>query len=237
MATRGVFSLRSNNPRSLSVISKNDPPRLKMNQSFLVTSLSIAAALSSQAAVVFTSQTSQTAGAAQSSVSGDLLQTSLSSSDWPVNNNINNGTTGAWNNTTAPDPANIAAGTFTFTLNTVTNPLGYDISQVNVFTGWTDGRAGQSYTLRFSVVGSSSFTDILTVNQTASNTGLVTRVFDDTGALLGTGVDQIQFVVNASGGLQSVYREIDVIPVPEPSVALIGGIGLLGLFTRRRRSA
>lgn len=205
-----------------------------MKKPYLAASLSIAAAMSSQAAVVATFQTSQTGGAAQNSVSTDLLQTSLSSSNWPVNNNINNGTTGAWNSTAAPNPANTANGTYTFTLDTITIPLGYDISEVKVFTGWTDGRAGQSYTLRFSFIGSTSFSDILTVSQTASNTGLVSRVFNDTGALLGTGVDQIQFAVTTSGGLASVYREIDVIP--EPCSALLGSVGLLVLL-RRRRSA
>lgn len=191
-----------------------------------------------QAAVIYTSATDASATA---SVATDLLQTNLDLTDWQVNNNINNGTTGANGDNDGVNPANVVAGgsVYTFFLDVTTNTLGYDISQVDVFTGWIDNRAGQTYTVAFSTVGSATFTDVLSVSESATATSLVTHVMDDGAALLGTGVDAIRFTIGATDGTEDVYREVDVIgsatAVPEPSSAALFGIGGLALILRRRK--
>lgn len=160
--------------------------------------------------------TSATDASATASISGDLLETSLSSTNWPCpsgNNTINNGTTGTFNENSDNNPALIILPeTYDFTLDLVSNPDGYDISEINCFTGWNDGRAGQAYTVFFSIVGSSEFTQITSpaVSVSASGQSLVTRTFDNMGGLLGSGVDVVRFVVD-SNALSNVWREIDVI--------------------------
>lgn len=194
---------------------------------------------SAQAAVVVTSATDASATA---SVSTDLLQTSLTSTTWQTNNNINNGTTGTIIESTATNPANITNnGSFDFVLNLTLSPLGFDISQINSYSGWGDARAGQSYSISFSVVGSATFTQITpsTVDVAAYNQSLVTSVFDDSSALLGTGVDVIRFTVGTQT-LGNVWREIDVIgvaTVPEATSAILLGLAGIGLICRRGREA
>ena len=116
--------------------------------------------------------------------------------------------------TAEPNPAKVTASdTYDFVLDLNTNPQGYDISQIDSFSGWNDSRAGQAYTISFSTVGDPSFTQIFSVSVAASGESLVTNVFDDTGALLGTGVDVIRFDVGVNGN-GNVWREVDVIGEP-----------------------
>ena len=179
-----------------------------MHKSILA--LLIAPLLALDAAVVSTSATDASATA---SVSDDLLQTALSSTTWQTNNNINNGTTGAYNADDGVNPASTTApGTKDFILDTGASPLGYNISEIKSYTGWSDGRAGQAYTIFFSYVGDPTFTQITPsqVSVAASGQSLVTHVFDDTAALLGTGVDVVRFEVGANWN-NNVWREIDVI--------------------------
>lgn len=157
--------------------------------------------------------TSATNGSATASVGTDLLQTALDSTTWQSNNNINNGITGTSGENSGTNPAKtVTAGTYDFNLDLTASPFGYDISEVNSYSGWTDARAGQQYSLYFSVVGDSGFTQITPsqVSVAADNESLVTSVFDDTGAFLGEGVDVIRFVVGVNG-IANVWREIDVI--------------------------
>ncbi|MDP5079983.1 MAG: hypothetical protein NWQ04_05930, partial [Opitutales bacterium] len=166
--------------------------------------------LALDAAVVSSSATDASATA---SVGDDLLQTSLASTTWPTSNNINNGTTGAYDANDGVNPASTTApGTKDFVLDLSANPLGYDISEINSYTGWSDGRAGQAYTIFFSYVGDPAFTQITPseVSVAASGQSLVTHVFDDTTALLGTGVDVVRFEVGVNWN-NNVWREIDVI--------------------------
>lgn len=198
----------------------------------------------SNAAVIFTSATD---GSATASVGTDLLQTFLTSTTWATNNNINNGTTGAFNEMSDTNPASVTTGStasYTFFLDVGTNPLGYDITSINSFSGWGDNRAGQSYTIYFSTVATPLVFSQITPGGTgfnaisvgASGQSLVTSVFDDTSAPLGTGVHSIRFDVGVNGD-GNVWREIDAIGVatiPEPGSALLGGLGLLALLRRRR---
>lgn len=180
------------------------------------------------------------------SVSTDLFQTSLTSTNWPTNNNINNGTTGTFDEDSATNPANITAefSTFTFNLDVTANPLGYTITSINSFSGWIDNRAGQSYTISFSKVATPLVFNQITpggsgfnaVSVAASGKSLVTSVFDGTSSPLGTGIHSIRFDVGANGA-GNVWREIDAIGVatiPEPGATFLGGLVLLGLLRRRR---
>lgn len=198
----------------------------------------------SNAAVIFTSASDASATA---SIGTDLLQTSLTSTTWPTNNNINNGTTGAFNENSGTNPANVTTGStasYTFFLDVGTNPLGYDIASINSFSGWGDNRAGQSYTIYLSTVATPLVFNQITPGGTgfdavsvgASGQSLVTSVVDNTSAPLGTGVHSIRFDVGVNGA-GNVWREIDVIgaaTIPEPSAAILGGLGLLALLRRRR---
>lgn len=135
-----------------------------------------------------------------------------------------------------------AADTYTFSLDTSVNTLGYDISSVDIFSAWTDGRAGHDIDLLFSTDGGSSFTSVInSVLNTGSGEFVSTRIDDTDGDLLGTGVTDVQFVVRAGGnvGGGTVFREIDVngiatTAVPEPSsVFVLAGFGL-ALLRRRK---
>lgn len=213
----------------------------KTNLGILV--LAALGATNLQAAVSFTSFSSDDAvagdSAATSPSGADLFQTtSLTSTNFPVNTNIANGSTGIRSEESTNNPANVVfPSTFDFILNIDANPLGYDISSIATYTGWNDNRAGQNYTVSFSLVGSEDFTEVLVVNQAANATSLVTTITDDAGALLGTGVDVIRFDIGISGA-ENVYREIDafgVATVPEPSVSLLAGLAGMALLRRRRR--
>ena len=180
---------------------------------FFLMSIGLALLCGVNAAPIHTFETGPNAVAV---ADDDLLQTSLASDDWQENNNIHNGTTGTSDENSGSNPASVTSpGTYDFELDLTQSPDGYDISQIDSFSGWSDNRAGQAYTIFFSTVGDPSFTQITPseISVGASNESLVTHVFDDAGALLGTGVDVIRFEVGVNGN-ENVWREIDVIGVP-----------------------
>lgn len=177
-----------------------------------------------------------------SATGSDLLQTSVASATGEnTAANLRNGTTGTAQEGSVANPASVtfSGSTMTFDFDLTTNTFGYDISEVLLFSGWGDDRAGQAYTVSYSVVGDSNYTTLATVSEARSGGSLVTRTFDNTSSPLATGVDSIRFAISATGGFghDTVYREIDVIgaaSVPEPSAALLGGLGVLALLRRRR---
>jgi hypothetical protein len=174
----------------------------------------------------------------------DLLQTSLASATGEPTgspaNFLRNGSTGTAQENTGTNPTVVtnAGSTLTYNLDITSNTFGYDISEILLFSGWQDARAGQSYIVSYSVVGDSGFTMLADVTQAASGGSFVTRTFDNTFSPLATGVDAVRFEIRNFGSLtDTVYREIDVIgaaSVPEPSAALLGGLGVLALLRRRR---
>ncbi|MDB6136058.1 MAG: Immunoglobulin I-set domain protein [Verrucomicrobiales bacterium] len=139
-------------------------------------------------------------------------------------------------------------GTFvTYSLNIAANPLGFNISSIAVYGGWNDnGRDQQLYTVAYSMLGSSAFIDLPTVNfnpavdanlQSATRTVLT----NDSGDFIATGVDEIRFTFNSPAPENGYtgYTELDVIgspSVPEPaSLTFLAATGLL-LAGKRRRS-
>jgi uncharacterized protein (TIGR03382 family) len=177
-------------------------------------------------------------------VSTDLLQTSLSGvTGDQTNQNLRNGTTGTAYDNSVGDPANINVSngyTTTYDLDVTVNVYGYDITEFRLFSGWNDLRASQQYTISYSLVGSSAFTTLTSFTSLQNDGSLLTRTYDDTAAPLISGVDAVRFnfvYPDNDFGRATVYREIDVLgtaTIPEPSAAILGGLGLLALLRRRR---
>ena len=133
--------------------------------------------------------------------------------------------------------------TYLFTLN-----AGYNISQIRIYTGSGAGqtRSGQNSLLEYATTTSgSTFTPLFTsldtgnVNNpdTANTQNLVIVSF--TSGEQALSIDRLRFTVYNVGGDESMYREMDVIAVPEPSSAimLVAGIGALIILRYRRLRA
>ncbi len=173
----------------------------------------------------------------------DLLQTALLSvSPGPSGNNFTgifnrNGSTGTAHERSATNPGNsMVAGTYDFYLDLTDAPLGFDISEIVTYSGWSDFRAGQDHILYYSQIGSSDFILLKHLELEHTDGTQRIRLFDLTGTLA-TGVDAIRFVLPSNS---YVYREIDVFGTPtlapEPSTLSLLGLALLAsLFACRRR--
>lgn len=220
---------------------------MKHTYSILASCLTLAAVTSQAKAAIVTAIQFNSGNVLPSSivaVSTDLLQTSVSSVTGEVaNQNLRNGTTGTAHDNNLGDPANINTSngyTTTYDLDVTLNINGYDITEFRLFSGWNDDRASQQYTISYSLVGSSAFTTLTSITSLQSDGSLLTRTYDDTSAPLLTGVDAVRFnfvYPNNEFGRATVYREIDVLgiaTVPEPSAALLGGLGMLALLRRRK---
>jgi hypothetical protein len=199
--------------------------------------------------------------------STDLLQTQLSNATqpagWvlvsgsnatrsPVGPLLTNGVA-AYRNATLGTPAYAiaygnefttgnAGNQVTFTLNTTVNTFGYDLTQIDIYHGWSDnGRDAISLTIAVATVAAPlTFTDLYTT--TSYNPPSFygrQRVIDDLSAPLATGIGAVRFTVFSAENSGAGLSEIDVFgaaSVPEPA-----GMGLLVsaavfLALRRRRS-
>ena len=226
---------------------------------------------SAHAAIVQTpSSSSGTALAFPTTSNTDLInagQTSLSSAvvspslgAFPgtgINDGVYSNT--AANNTFFQSPGNFPA-TATYTLDTTTNTLGYDVTSIGSFIGWqgnsSQAQANQTYTVEVSTVGSAAFSLLTTVNFTpfpaTNGTNMESRVVitEDVTGVLASGVDQIRFTFadpGAGGAFPgTVVREIDVIgsatspasaSAPEPSSIALAVLATMAYFPcmRRRR--
>ena len=129
-------------------------------------------------------------------------------------------------------------GTVTFTLDLSTNTLGYDITDINTYTNHGDGgRDGQKYTVSYSLVGSADFVDIATVDYLMGDNGTPGSGKVAISAIGVSGVDAIRFNFADQENAGSNYSEFDVLgtaTIPEPSAALLGGLGMVALLRRRR---
>lgn len=129
-------------------------------------------------------------------------------------------------------------GTVTFFLDLTTNTLGYDVTDINTYANHGDGgRDGQRYTVSYSLVGSSDFVDIANIDYLMGDNGTPGSGKVAISSIGISGVDAIRFSFADQENAGSNYSELDVIgsaTVPEPSSALLGGLGLLALLRRRR---
>ncbi len=135
----------------------------------------------------------------------------------------------------------IQDGVVTYELDVSTNTLGYDISSIITYAGWADNNRGtQAYTVSYSVVGDSGFTDITTVNNTPDLfTQERTTITENSTGILATGVDAVRFTFGTQQFSGVGYKELDVVgsaTVPEPSSSALIGLGSLALLARRKRS-
>src|SRR5688572_11066563 len=138
--------------------------------------------------------------------------------------------------------ANGAGSVATYNLNLVASPLGYNLSQIDVYGGWNDaGRDQQRYDVLYSTVANpTTFIPLTSVdyqpaNPTNVQSATLVRITDNALPNLATGVAALLFdfsppVENGHTG----YAEIDIIgtPVPEPTTAALLGLCCLGLLAR-----
>ena len=181
---------------------------------------SFTAAISAQ--VVVSGSTNSDTGFTVSST--DLLQTNLESTT--DNISVNTGENAASGGTTA----NLTDGSFgalgaggglcinggsvTYVSRYSRASPGYDISEVNVYTGWNDdGRDGQNYTVSYSTVSNpGTFIDIATATQDGAGKFESTSITQSTAPnLLATGVKAIRITFNGQENGGVGYKEIDVI--------------------------
>ncbi len=145
--------------------------------------------------------------------------------------------------------------TSTFGLNTTLSPLGYTITNVNVFAGYS-GQAGlgnQVFQLLYSTAAApATFVSLGTFTYTPDATAGVEsteQLLSSSSGPIATGVAAVQFVfqdptavqaITGGGNAGTVIREADVIgtpttAVPEPASAALAGAAAAGLLGRRRR--
>jgi hypothetical protein len=143
----------------------------------------------------------------------------------------------------------------TYTLDTTANTAGYDISEIDGYSGWSTARYGQRYELFVHHVGDAVgvFTELGGANNIigwspspGSLTTVCTKVAcTDTIGVLAGGVDQVEVLFHNDTSWPSnyvAYRELDIMgsptPTPEPSTLIIASCGLICLLAyawRKRR--
>ncbi len=132
--------------------------------------------------------------------------------------------------------------TTTYALDTTSNPFGYDINEIRLFSNG-GSRTSQAYDLKYSLVEApDTFLFLGTYTGTlpgGANGTLMTRTYDnraatpDAGPAILTGVAAIQFVIRPNG-LGTLYREWDVTgsatPTPPASILSFGIPGSVGVI-------
>ncbi len=128
--------------------------------------------------------------------------------------------------TPATDPTTVApirtGSTITYAFNTAASPLGFNLSEIDVFGGWNDnGRDNQAYTVSYQALGGSTFVEIATLSfsptvagGTVSNTAVTIKNL----GISNVAVQVVQFTFGNQLNGYSGYREIVIqgtaVPVP-----------------------
>ncbi len=155
-------------------------------------------------------------------VSGsDLLQTALESTDDAIalyleSNYFNGGlpllTDGLYGPADSKvDSCAIREGTLTYNLDLDAHPAGYNITDINSYSGWQDaGRDNQNYTVSFRKAGSATFGNPISV----SHVGTVSDTFVNITDLGLSGVAALRFSFPLQENSGVGYRELDVMGEP-----------------------
>jgi hypothetical protein len=226
---------------------------MKLKTNIIMAALALASLTGISQAAVILSGSGNNSGFTVSS--SDLLQTQLLSktstitingaenSQWSGDATVDNLTDGLF--PTSPNSSTgslaITGGDVTYTLDTSVNTLGYDLTSIGIFSGWNDdGRDGINVSVSYATVAAPlTYVPLTTATQDdgASKFENANITESVTPFVLASGVKSIRFAFNAQENGAVGYKELDVIgaaTIPEPSAALLGGLGLLALLRRRR---
>jgi hypothetical protein len=148
----------------------------------------------------------------------------FSSSAAPLVDGSMYGTAGVTNTIPSLTPTNGTVVVLTF--DTTLEPEGYDIAQIDVYTGTGQGRAMQNYSVAWAAPNSTTYTPLFTVTNAGTPTvsELRTRTSDlasNGAAPIATGVGSLRltFLNTSAADPESMYREIDVFrPALPPTI-------------------
>jgi Fibronectin type III domain len=107
-------------------------------------------------------------------------------------------------------PQIYSGSTIEYTFNTTVNTLGYDLSAIDIFTGWsTNGRVNPNVTVSYSLIGSPTiFNAIGTATYTSATTAMATK--SSISGLSISGVAALRFDFGTQQNGYVGYSEIDV---------------------------
>ncbi len=130
----------------------------------------------------------------------------------------------------------------TYMLDLASNPQGYDISRIDIQTGWPDtGRVNLTTLVYISTIADpNSFNflgsaDLVYPGGSPLGPWIVASFSDNSTGVLASQVAGLRFTFpNQQNGYVG-FGEIDVISVPEPSKTLFIGMVIMSALTTRRR--